>query len=347
MTEFSKASGDAHHSIVAIIALYNGAEFIERSIRSVLAQTRQPDEFIVIDDGSTDDGAAIVERMMVEHPTIRLLRKENGGQSSARNFAIAHSSSRLIALLDQDDGWYPGHLAELAEPFESGGHFRLGWVYSNLDECDRFGRMRNRRMLRLMNQEHPKTQLELCLGDDMFILPSASLIAREAFEDVGGFDERLSGYEDDDLFLRLFRASWNNVFLDKALSYWCIYSGSTSYSPRMAKSRMIYFDKLYESFDNAEMPGQPQWKDIITRRFYLYAISELHRASMLRNEVLHDNTIADLERIVPRLPPPVRRRAELRLAVMRSYKLSQWFRKLGVFKFLRMGRTMVGGRRPA
>src|SRR5712671_1477586 len=104
------------HSIAAIIPLYNGGRWIEQSVRSVLAQTLPADEFIVVDDGSTDDGPRTVERLAQSHP-IRLLRKPNGGQSSARNFGVAHSRSALIALLDQDDVWYPHHLATLIEPF--------------------------------------------------------------------------------------------------------------------------------------------------------------------------------------------------------------------------------------
>jgi glycosyltransferase involved in cell wall biosynthesis len=99
-----KASADL--SIVAIIPLYNGARWIDQAIRSVFAQTVQPDEFIVVDDGSTDDGPAIVEKLAEERP-ITLLRKPNGGQSAARNFGVAHSGSALIAVLDQDDRWMP------------------------------------------------------------------------------------------------------------------------------------------------------------------------------------------------------------------------------------------------
>ncbi len=345
MTVTFQADGETRHSVVAIIALYNGAEFIERSVRTVLAQTRQPDEFIVVDDGSTDEGPAIVRRLAEEFPSIRLLSKENGGQSSARNFAVANSSSTLIALLDQDDGWYPNHIAELIKPFEAGEHFKLGWVYSDLDECDRFGRMRNRCMLRLMRQEHPKTQLSRCLADDMFVLPSASLILREAFEDVGRFDDRLSGYEDDDLFVRLFYAGWDNVFLPQALSYWCIYTGSTSYSPRMARSRMIYFEKLHEAFDNSDMPTLPQWKPIIAKRFYLTVLSEMHRATLLDNEELYQRSVDDIYKIIPFLPLPMRRRANVRMSVMRSYKFSRLLRRLGIFGLLRAGRNLAS-RRP-
>ena len=260
-------------SVVAIIALHNGAEFIERSLTTVLSQTRPADEILVIDDGSTDDGPQIVERMIADHPHARLIHKENGGQSSARNLGVASSKSALIALLDQDDGWYPDHLEKLLVPYEKGEHFRLGWVYSDLDRCDRYGRLHTTRMLRGMPARHPKRTLTECLSQDMFILPSASLISRTAFESVGGFDERLSGYEEDDLFLRLFFAGWENVFLPKALSFWCIYPGSTSYSPRMSRSRRIYFQKLREMFRDDPMSGDLVGT-VITPRFIPYFIRE-------------------------------------------------------------------------
>src|SRR5713226_3858131 len=130
-------------SIVAIIPLYNGAKWIEETIRGVFAQTLQPDEFIVVDDGSTDDGPAIVEKLAQERP-ITLLRKPNGGQSAARNFAVKHSTSALIALLDQDDIWHPKHLEALVEVFREHKGPPLGWVYSDFDDIDHDGKMVSR-----------------------------------------------------------------------------------------------------------------------------------------------------------------------------------------------------------
>jgi glycosyltransferase involved in cell wall biosynthesis len=118
----------ANLSIAAIIPLYNGARWIEESVNSVLSQTLQPDEFIVVDDGSVDGGAAIVEIIAKEHPILTLLHKPNGGQSSARNFGVARSKSALIAFLDQDDVWYPTHLEELVKPFKDPDNAELGWV---------------------------------------------------------------------------------------------------------------------------------------------------------------------------------------------------------------------------
>ena len=207
--------------ISTIIPLYNGATYIEAALRSVMRQTLPPNEVIVVDDGSTDNGAEIVRRLAAEYP-ITLLSKANGGQSSARNFGAVHATGDLIALLDQDDIWYPDHLAELVKPFLRPRSTALGWVYSNLDEIAANGHMLVRSFLTTLGSQHPKRDIFACLKQDMFILPSASLISREAFDAVGGFDERLSGYEDDDLFLRLFLAGFDNEYIDTPLSQWRI-----------------------------------------------------------------------------------------------------------------------------
>ena len=96
-------------SISAVIPLYNGSKFIEAALQSVFAQTIAPREVIVVDDGSTDQGPALVKAMAERYPIV-LLSQPNGGQSAARNFGVAHSTGELIALLDQDDIWYPPHI---------------------------------------------------------------------------------------------------------------------------------------------------------------------------------------------------------------------------------------------
>ena len=87
--------------VSVIIPLYNGAAYIERSIHSVLNQTFQEFEIVVVDDGSTDDGPQRVTAFHLPH--IRLIRKANGGVSAARNTGIREARYGLIAFLDADD----------------------------------------------------------------------------------------------------------------------------------------------------------------------------------------------------------------------------------------------------
>ena len=97
--------------ISVVIPLYNKAAEIGRAVRSVLAQTLPPREVIVVDDGSTDGGADVVERMASS--VVRLVRQENRGVSAARNRGIAMASGRYVALLDGDDRWQPQYLEQV------------------------------------------------------------------------------------------------------------------------------------------------------------------------------------------------------------------------------------------
>jgi glycosyltransferase involved in cell wall biosynthesis len=305
--------GETKISVAAIIPLYNGAPFIREALESVLAQTEPADEIIVVDDGSTDDGAgaAIVQEMAKHHP-IQLLTKANGGQSSARNLGIAQCTSSHIALLDQDDIWYEDHLAILKQPFVDERGRNLGLVFANLDGIDRSGRLIYRNLLDNLPIPHPRQSLKDCLAHDLFILPGASLFTKEAFERVGGFDERLSGYEDDDFFLRMFVAGYDNVYLkDKSVLKWRIYSDSTSYSPRMAKSRMIYFDKLLEAFPDEPVLHHHWTSDAIGPRFFELVRNEFMEGSRLRDTPRLHQAWSDFKKVLPFAPRRVRRRMRL------------------------------------
>jgi len=293
-------------TISAVIPLYNGAPYIAECLNSVFAQTLLPNEVIVVDDGSTDDGPSIVEKLAETHPII-LLRKSNGGQSSARNFGIAHSKGRLIALLDQDDAWYPNHLAELTKAFRRPRYPELGWVYSNLDEVDQAGLMVSRDCLhRASHVVHPKRDLTQCLKADMFILPSATVMSRAAFDAVGGFDERLVGFEDDDLFLRMFRAGYDNIYLDRALTKWRIFGGSSSFSKRMAVSRMVYVRKLLAEFPNDTHRGNNYTQDLIVPRFFPWLVREYNMALRSGQPEAIQAALADMRFLMPMHRPRIR-----------------------------------------
>ena len=135
----------------------------------MLAQTRKADEIIVIDDGSADDGAAVIANLAEAHPEITLIRQPNAGQSAARNRGIRHARSNLIALLDQDNVWYPDHIEILLDRFVEAKAARkipLGWVYSNLDEMDEHGNIVSKSLLRTFgttpNAMSPSVCAKIC-----------------------------------------------------------------------------------------------------------------------------------------------------------------------------------------
>jgi glycosyltransferase involved in cell wall biosynthesis len=314
----------AQFSVVAVIPLYNGEHYVADAIDSVLAQTIKPAEVIVVDDGSDDDGPAIVEKF--ESRGVQLLRKANGGQGSARNHGVAHSTSDLICFLDQDDLWYPNHVEVLLHAYtkalKSDQGRELGWTYSNLDEIDEQGLFVSERFLDDLGSTHPKTSLEDCLSQDMFVLPGASMVARSAFDAAGGFDEKFRGYEDDDLFLRIFRMGYRNVYVDESLTQWRIYGGSTSYSPQMAASRVRYFHKLVDEYaaDDEEL-GRDYVQDTIAPRFVLKAAAEYRRALRRGDERVMDAAVRELHEVSEYLSPQRRMRVRAMLPVMRRHGL--------------------------
>src|ERR1700730_13396007 len=93
--------------VSVIIPAYNEAATVERTISSVRNQTHSDLEVLVVDDGSTDETAAIVQRLADMDHRITLLRKSNGGLVSARNYGAAHAGGEFIAPIDADDLWHP------------------------------------------------------------------------------------------------------------------------------------------------------------------------------------------------------------------------------------------------
>ncbi len=179
--------------ISVVIPSYNRRHTLQRALQSVLEQRSPVDEIILVDDGSSDDSAAMVTR---EFPQVRLLRQPNQGVSAARNRGIQAAQYEWIALLDSDDSWMPHKI----ESMRAAATQHPGYVLYHSDE------IWIRRGVRVNPmQKHRKsggwifTQcLPLCA-----ISPSATLLQKSVLQDLGLFDENLPACEDYDLWLRL------------------------------------------------------------------------------------------------------------------------------------------------
>ena len=171
----------ASSSISVIIPLYNKRREIEGTIRSVLAQTRQPDEIVVVDDGSTDGSAEIVRS--IGSPLVRLVPQVNAGECAARNRAIAEARGEYIALLDADDEWEPGFLAEIAAmigEFPGCGVYCTGFTVVSRDGAFRARGLDRRGVVDNFFRDSAHRYIAI---------PSASCIPRRVFDTVGGFPE--------------------------------------------------------------------------------------------------------------------------------------------------------------
>mgnify|MGYP003237932331 CR=1 FL=1 len=184
--------------ISVVIPLYNKEKEIARTLRSVLAQTSQPLEIIVVDDGSTDGSAARVEE--IGSPLIRLIQQENRGVSAARNRAMQEACGEYAALLDGDDTWEPGYLAEierLIAAYPGCGAYATSF---NVDDGHH-----------LTPGDTPQTEGVVDFFTEALshyvLIPSSTTLRREPALSLGGFPEGMRMGEDQYLWTKLARTS--------------------------------------------------------------------------------------------------------------------------------------------
>lgn len=197
-------------SVTAVITTYNRAGFLPGALESVFAQTRQPDEVLVVDDGSTDDTGSVLARY---GDRIRVVRQENGGRSAARNTAVREARGALLSCLDSDDRWLPDKLERQVPVFERDD--RIALVHGHVDLIgidDQPLPAETARHHELFSAAHRAPVTYAGYAFDCRCFSSAITVRVDAVRDVGLYDPTLL-LDDYDLYLRL-ALSWRIVFLE-------------------------------------------------------------------------------------------------------------------------------------
>jgi glycosyltransferase involved in cell wall biosynthesis len=183
-------------NVSVIIPVYNGAAFIREALESVLAQSIQIHEIVVIDDGSIDDTAEIVASY-ASHG-VRFIQQQRQGPSAARNRGIAETSGELIAFLDADDIWLPEKLQKQIQYLAENP--QVGLVTCNMIRWD------SSRSVHSLVTRHLGTPLQLqreITVRNMIGNTSHVLAKRTCIEQAGAFDPSLRWSEDWDLWIKM------------------------------------------------------------------------------------------------------------------------------------------------
>jgi len=181
--------------ISVIIPVFNREKFIARAIDSVLSQTLVAAEIIVVDDGSSDGTAKILQSY---HERIKVITIQNSGVSKARNVGIKKAKGQWICLLDSDDVWHPTKLEEQRAYHDTK---KLIMISHTAEKW-----MRNDKEIK-QKKAHKKPS-GWCFEENLDfckIAPSTIMIDKSVFKKVGYFDEDLEVCEDYDLWLRILR----------------------------------------------------------------------------------------------------------------------------------------------
>jgi glycosyltransferase involved in cell wall biosynthesis len=182
--------------LTVIIPTYNRERYLGEAIASVLGQTFTAFELIVVDDGSTDRTATLVNA--IEDPRLRYVAQPHRGLSAALNRGLHNSRGQYIARLDSDDVYLPEALATLISATEKAPTPSVIWARGQV--MDEYGRVQPR--TRGSRERFPGEMLRSLIYEDCTTSP-AMLIPKDCFARVGEYDEALAFSEDWDMALRL------------------------------------------------------------------------------------------------------------------------------------------------
>jgi glycosyltransferase involved in cell wall biosynthesis len=229
-------------TVDVIIPSFNSARYLPAAIESVISQTFDDWQILLVDDGSTDTTAEVVAPFLDRLGSkIKYIKQDNRGVSAARNTAILASTAEFLALLDADDVWLPCRLSEslrvlLERP-------QAGLSYGLLTHMDSEGRLGSSWE---GNRNHAEGHIAPYIYMRSVELPSPTItVRRKCISEVGVFDESLRITEDRDLWLRIAQR-YEVAFVPKILALYRSSPGSLTTDPKlMLEAQLKFIRKHY------------------------------------------------------------------------------------------------------
>ena len=228
--------------ISVVIPTFNRAHLLDRAIESVLAQTYQDLEILVVDDGSTDNTR---EKLATYGDAITYVYQKNAGAAAARNTGLTIASGDFVNFLDSDDWFLAEKLAAQVAYLDA--HTECAIVLCAWQ--DRWAETGMTSDERLTTQMEDIVKAILLTGNNGLFPPHIALLRRECLINIGGFDTSLKMREEQDLWLRLGLAGYHFGYVDKVL---CGYEFSSSgkgkeRGPKLEQAIERIFEKVFDN----------------------------------------------------------------------------------------------------
>lgn len=264
-----------------LIPAYNAAETIIATLNSCLFDRKSLQEIIVVDDGSTDSTARLVETWSCEHDiTLKLVRTRNKGGCAARNTAIASSTGDTLLWLDADDLLTPGKVAQIAQKARTHPHHISCTPWIRFQSYQSFKLIPSQTWLKVPYASSPNDWL----ARDIHAVPHCYGGKRTLFEQAGPWDESLKMNQDGEYFARVIAKSQGVIFSpEPVVFYRQSSSGSVShFNPSKA-------DSLFRSIESLErtslkLEDSTRMRQMISNRWQHFIYTVYPHAENLRNQ---------------------------------------------------------------
>ena len=260
-----------------IIPVFNGEKYIKQCVASLIEQTYTDIEIIVVNDGSTDKSADIVEEIAKTDNRVRLINKENGGVSSSRNRGIDEANGEYIAFCDADDEYYPDAVSELVSLFDNNTDLAVGshikeWIKPHscaYTPCE-------------LTKEDLKS--DFLINSDYFHFIWGNIYSAEIIKTNSiRFNEELSFSEDFDFNLRYIKCCEKTLKVSDKIVYHYYISRSGAHEKRDYPVNDI--ETVLRFFDGRENIDKAQYNEIVSyyltrcihRTYSWYNVSETAR----------------------------------------------------------------------
>ena len=227
---------DKEPLVSILMPIYNYGNRINQTLNSVFNQDYTNYEIILVDDGSTDEFVKIKLKQLETVDRVKVVYKENGGPSSARNEAFKHSKGEFILPLDSDDMVMDGYIKTCVNILSTNKN--ISPVY-----CDthHVGQMQG-------VEQRPEWSKERLVQGPFIV--NCSMFHRESFEKVGGYDEELNGWEDYDMWLRMMKEGYVGKRIPKPLFIYFHHENDGTVSTNANKnSQELYLKIISKNFE--------------------------------------------------------------------------------------------------
>jgi len=266
-------------TLSALMCNYNHARYIEKAITAVVTQSRPPDEYLILDDASTDDSVAVIERFAARFPFIKLVRKhKNGGNSRGINELVEMATGDYIHQGAADDFMLPGFIEQamrLAEEFPHAGIISGEMIHHYEDTGE---------VLKVeipgwtTGYVSPEKYLHeyLEVGDPTCTLSATTLFRRDAFLSAGGMRPEL-GIWDVSFVLQASALRHGMCYLNAPVYTWvCRPSGLT-------RKENVDLGRSVETYQNyARLMRSPEFRDLFSEKFVrMWLLANMQHASTM------------------------------------------------------------------
>lgn len=218
--------------ISVIISTYNRSAMLKRAVESVINQTYEDWQLVIVDDGSTDDTSDVVHDLIQKETRVNYIKREKnyGCDTKPKNEGIEFSTGEYIAFLDDDCVFRPDHLQALYNALENNQNMALAygdrWI---IDDNKKI-----KPQIGVFSDFYPTLLMQR-----NYIDTSDVLVRREAVEYVGGFDERYKKYIDWNLWLRLAKAGYRFIRVSSVLTDYHLHDDQKSLKLEDSRGQML------------------------------------------------------------------------------------------------------------